>query len=184
MRLTLAILALATATNSLASIDHNLAYDSPSFRVPQLATSRGLVQRRHKRWDYYDGQVSFPYGVASGDPCESPRTFVCVTLIGVDPDSVILWTHPIPSTNDSRPICLEYQISASNTSWSTISSAQVWTTTDIDYSYKVEAGGLSPKKTYYYKFVNCADKGNASPVGRFKTIPVETDEEIDSVSFA
>jgi hypothetical protein len=38
--------------------------------VRSLGTDRGEVQKRHKRWEYYDGEVKFPYGVASGDPCE------------------------------------------------------------------------------------------------------------------
>ena len=76
-----------------------------------------------------------------------------MSLIPVDPDSVILWTHPEPTTTDSRPICLEYQVSASNDSWSVISSGQAWTTTDVDYSWKMEAGGLQPKSVYYYKQV-------------------------------
>ena len=61
-------LALAGAVS--ASIERNLGYDSPSFRAPSLATDRKLVRDLHKRWEYYDGQLSFPYGVASGDPCE------------------------------------------------------------------------------------------------------------------
>ncbi|RSH92955.1 hypothetical protein EHS25_008403 [Saitozyma podzolica] len=155
-----------------ASITHNLAYDSPSFRVRSLGTDRGEVQKRHKRWEYYDGELKFPYGVASGDPW---------------PDSVILWTHPVPSTLDPRPVCLEYQVSPTNgtgESWSTLASGQVWTTSDVDYSYKVEATGLQPKTTYYYRFANCADETNVSPVGRFKTIPEEWDDQVEDVSFA
>ena len=34
------------------------------------------------------------------------------------------------------------------------------------------------------RFVNCADKTNVSPVGRFKTIPEEDDDGVESVSFA
>lgn len=168
----LLLTALLAVAPAFGSITQNLAYDSPSFRVPSLGHDRRDVQRQHKRWEYYDGQVSFPYGVASGDPW---------------PDSVILWTHPLPTdTSDTRPICLEYQVSAYNDTkaWSTVSSGQVWTTTDVDYSYKVEATGLQPKEWYYYRFVNCADSGNVSPVGIFKTIPTEDDEDVDSVSFA
>ncbi|WWD05918.1 hypothetical protein V865_004003 [Kwoniella europaea PYCC6329] len=168
----LALLLLPLASPAVASIIHNRAYDSPSFRAPQLATPRDAVRRNHKRWEYYDGQVKFPYNVASGDP---------------ESDSVILWTHPVPTTNDSRPICLEYQVSQSNDSWSEgdiITSDQVWTTPEVDYSYKVEAKGLQPKSTYYYRFANCADKDNVSPVGRFLTTPVEDDDEIDKLSFA
>jgi len=160
----------ALAGLASASITDNLGYNSPSYKVPSLATRRSEVVTRHKRWVYYDGQVSFPYGIASGDPW---------------PESVILWTHPVPAQNDPRPICLEYQVSTSNSSWDNlVSSNQVWTTTDIDYSYKVEAGGLKPKSTYYYRFVNCADASNVSPVGRFKTIPKDTDDSFDKVSFA
>ncbi|TYJ52803.1 hypothetical protein B9479_006566 [Cryptococcus floricola] len=166
--LTLALLSIAGT--ALASIEGNKAYDSPSHRIPQLAHDREIVERNHKRWEYHDGQLSFPYGVASGDPY---------------PNSVILWTHPVPSTDDSRPVCLEYQVSTSNSSWSElVTSDQVWTTHDVDYSYKVEAVNLEPKQTYFYRFVNCADKDNVSPVGRFKTIPYQDDDDIDSLSFA
>ncbi|WWD16925.1 hypothetical protein CI109_101357 [Kwoniella shandongensis] len=165
--LSLAVLSLAGV--ALASIERNFAYDSPSFRAPRLALRRDLIKRNHKRWEYYDGQLDFPYNVASGDPLW---------------DSVILWTHPVPSTPDPRPVCLEYQVSNSNDTWSDlVTSDQVWTTSDVDYSYKVEAKGLTPKSTYFYRFVNCADKSNASPVGRFKTTPTEDDEDVDKVSF-
>jgi alkaline phosphatase D len=116
------------------------------------------------------------------------------------PESVILWTHPTPADlTDKRPVCLEYQVSASNDSFADlIASGQVWTTADVDYSYKVEPKGLTAKQTYYYRwveacglllcahvrFANCADKNNVSPVGRFKTIPYEDDADVDSVSFA
>ncbi len=68
-------------------------------------------------------------------------------------DSVILWTHPVPEdSSDTRPICLEYQVSSSNDTFSDlVTSGQVWTTKDVDYSYKVEAGGLEPKQTYFYR---------------------------------
>lgn len=67
------------AQGALASIADNLAYNSPSFRVPSLGHDRRAVQHQHKRWEYYDGQVSFPYGVASGDPCTS-SSHRCLTL--------------------------------------------------------------------------------------------------------
>lgn len=69
-----ASLALVFASIASASIADNLAYNSPSFRAPQLAHDRRAIQRNHKRWEYYDGQLSFPYGVASGDPCAYQAT--------------------------------------------------------------------------------------------------------------
>ena len=67
---------IASAALTSASIYNNQAYDSPSTGVRSLSTSRELVEARHrleKKWAYYDGQVTFPYGVASGDPCECRR---------------------------------------------------------------------------------------------------------------
>lgn len=71
------------------------------------------------------------------------------------PESVILWTHPTPADpTDKRPICLEYQVSASNDSFTDlVTSGQVWTTVDVDYSYKVEPTGLEAKQTYFYRCV-------------------------------
>ncbi|WWC85721.1 uncharacterized protein L201_000587 [Kwoniella dendrophila CBS 6074] len=144
------LILLSLIAPALASIENNKAYDSPSYRVLQLATSREFVKRNHKRWEYYDGKVEFPYNVASGDP-----------------------------ESDS------YQVSQSNTSWSNlVTSDQIWTTKDVDYSYKVEAKSLQTKQTYYYRFVNCANKDNISPTGRFKTTPVENDDDVDEISFA
>ncbi|ODO01897.1 hypothetical protein L198_02626 [Cryptococcus wingfieldii CBS 7118] len=112
--LTLALLSIAGT--ALASIEGNKAY----MTRPLIAFLSWPVTR----WEYHDGQLNFPYGVASGDPY---------------PNSVILWTHPVPSTDDFRPVCLEYQVSNSNSSWSElVTSDQVWTTQDVDYSYKVE----------------------------------------------
>jgi hypothetical protein len=70
----LAILLALQGSVVSASIAGNLAYNSPSFRAPQLGHDRRAIQRNHKRWEYYDGQVSFPYNVASGDPCTSLRS--------------------------------------------------------------------------------------------------------------
>nr|XP_019045910.1 hypothetical protein I302_06301 [Kwoniella bestiolae CBS 10118]OCF24840.1 hypothetical protein I302_06301 [Kwoniella bestiolae CBS 10118] len=153
---------------AVASIDNNKAYDSPSFKAPQLAHRRGEIRKNHKRWEYYDGKIDFPWGIASGDPLS---------------DSVILWTHPLPSTEDPRPVCLEYQVSKNPDDWSNIvASDQVWTTQDVDYSYKVEPTGLERKTTYYYRFVNCAHESNVSPVGKFKITPEEDDDEIDKLA--
>lgn len=45
----------------------------------------------------------------------------------------------------------------------------------LDYTIKVEAGGLQPFTSYYYQFTVC-DTNITSPVGRTKTIPNEDDE--------
>ena len=80
----LLLTALLAAAPALGSISQNLAYDSPSFRVPNLGHDRGQLQRQHKRWEYYDGEVSFPYGVASGDPCERSLLPLTSSWLGVN----------------------------------------------------------------------------------------------------
>jgi alkaline phosphatase D len=42
----------------------------------------------------------------------------------------------------------------------------------LDYTVKVDAAGLRPDTTYYYQFIA---QGEASPIGRTRTLPYETD---------
>ncbi|KAK4056502.1 hypothetical protein OIO90_002349 [Microbotryomycetes sp. JL221] len=175
----------ATSTSALPwtdSLKSNLAYRSPSTRVKSLAIDTDHVTKRlGKRWsDTYQGNLSFPYGVASGDPYS---------------DSVILWTNPrkIDSTGASipnawPPICLQWIVSASEndfTKSSMVQNGYVTTTEDVRFSTKVEAMDLKPKTQYYYRFESCEgpDLG-VSPVGSFKTLPEEDDDEIDKLRFA
>lgn len=74
----------------------------------------------------YTGPVSYPYGIASGDPLDS---------------SIILWTHPEPSNAQAQdlPICLTWQISrnAANPTWARreiVKQGTVCTTKDVDWA--------------------------------------------------
>lgn len=114
-------------------------------------------------------------------------------------DSVILWTRIAPSLesdksnitvegnvpfysheteryikDSSNPICLEWKIATDPALTAVVNSGQAFTTSDIDYTVKVEATGLAPFTTYYYQFAICGTS-NASPVGRTKTAPSEDD---------
>lgn len=123
--------------------------------------------------DAYKGNVSFPFGVASGDPY---------------PNSAILWTHPVPQDNSTNlPICLRYQTSKSKTDFSAknlVDDSYAWTTSEVDYSFKVETTGLSPKTQYFYRFFSCHDPSVVSPVGSFKSIPDYDDDSVDSLKLA
>lgn len=123
--------------------------------------------------DAYKGKVSFPYGVASGDPY---------------PESAILWTHPVPEdSNTNLPVCLRYQTSKSKSDWSKenlVDDSYAWTTSEVDYSFKVETANLSPKTQYYYRFFSCHDPSVVSPVGSFKSIPEYNDDQVDSLKLA
>ncbi|KAK4699952.1 alkaline phosphatase D, partial [Phenoliferia sp. Uapishka_3] len=192
--------ALPSTTGS-AAFQSNLAYLSPSTTVSQLQIdTEGVVARLGKRWaDTYQGNLSFPYGVASGDPYS---------------DSVILWTMPrkvdleglyggnawpavcvlCPRSHlPTPPLLLSLSphtcrvVSNSETDFSIASSVQhgyAQSTIDVRFAIKVEATGLAPYTKYYYRFESCegADLG-ASPVGIFKTLPAE-DDEVTSLRLA
>lgn len=120
----------------------------------------------------YKGNMTFPFGVASGDPLD---------------DSAILWTHPVPTEKTTRPICLRYEVSSSKNKWGKeelLDDGYAWTTEDVDYSFKVETTGLKPLQTAYYRFSACHDHSIQSEVGRFRTMPSPDDDKYDSLKLA
>lgn len=74
--LTVATLAASLSTVSSlpragpSAFESNQAYRSPSLTVPELQLDISAVyEGLGKRWtDTYQGELKFPYGVASGDP--------------------------------------------------------------------------------------------------------------------
>ncbi|KAH4002861.1 hypothetical protein HBI56_055290 [Parastagonospora nodorum] len=197
-RITMVLALLTTAclaSLTLASFDANLNYQSPSRRhaglgidVPKVA-KRSLVKRATP-WD--PAQLNFTHGVASGDPY---------------PHSVILWTRIAPSLEHDRsnvtvsgyvdlyshetekyikaspkPICTEYRVGTDRNFSSVVDSGTAYTTSDIDFTIKVEAKNLEPFQTYYYQFTVCGSS-NKSPVGRTKTSPNE-DDSVSKVGLA
>ncbi|KAI1780031.1 PhoD-like phosphatase-domain-containing protein [Hypoxylon cercidicola] len=190
--ISLAIGLLATCVT--ARFDGNLNYASPSRRHSGLGIDVPHVSRRSLKRGaiaYEADELDFTHGVASGDPY---------------PDSVILWTRvapslvsdtsnvtvegPVPLYNhdtetyikaDPSPICVEWTVSPSE-SQDVVSSGEAYTTSDIDYTVKVEASGLEPFTTYNYQFTICgSDK--TSPVGRTKTAP-PADSDVSELKFA
>ena len=97
-----------------------------------------------------------------------------VTVAGTVP----LYSHETEGyvRASTSPICVEYQVSTSEDfNGTTVSHGKAYTTSDIDYTVKVEAKGLSPFTTYYYRF-NVCGSSKQSPVGRTKTSPSEDDD--------
>ncbi|MEO0323867.1 MAG: alkaline phosphatase D family protein [Myxococcota bacterium] len=91
---------------------------------------------------------TFLHGVASGDPFA---------------DSVILWTRVSAQTG---PVEVEWEVAtSSNFFGATTGTATVDESTD--YTLKIEAMGLRPATTYYYRFRVGEDE---SPIGRTKTL--------------
>ncbi|KAI6868168.1 hypothetical protein KC323_g3162 [Hortaea werneckii] len=136
--------------------------------------------------------LNFTHGVASGDPY---------------PDSVILWTRASPNFDNNKsnatvrgtvplynhelleyvytstsPVCVSYAVSTDRNMSNVVSSGRAYTSSDIDYTVKVEAKGLKPWTQYYYQFSICGSD-NKSPLGRTKTTPWRH-QDVDEVSVA
>ena len=75
----------------------------------------------------------------------------------------------------TAPVCVDWQISTSPDMTSPVNSGQAYTSSDIDYTIKVEATKLQPFTQYYYRFSVC-NSTNYSPIGRTKTTPNPGDE--------
>ncbi len=101
----------------------------------------------------------FKHGVASGDP---------------HPHSVILWTRVTP-TPEATPgsgkgpkVSVRWQVAKDRRFTDIVAKGSFTTSAARDHTVKLEAKGLRPRTTYYYRFLY---KGVASRVGRTKTAP-------------
>lgn len=106
------------------------------------------------QWDPEPGPppMAFAHGVASGDP-----------LV----DRVILWTRVSPSASPAM-VDVAYEVS-DHPSFETLTTSGTFSTgPHRDYTVKVDAAGLAPGTTYWYRF---EAEGVVSPVGRTKTLP-------------
>ncbi|RMZ78433.1 hypothetical protein DV738_g3853, partial [Chaetothyriales sp. CBS 135597] len=189
MKHLLAVVPLLAGT-VFASYGSNLNYRSPSLHHPGLGISvRQIVKRNDPGSAFDPASLSFTHGVASGDPY---------------PNSVILWTRvsptfddvsdnstvsglvplynpvPIYHENDERrppsnaPIVVDWVIATDEALTDVVNHGTAFTSSDVDYTVKVEADCLEPFTTYYYQFT-VAGSDNKSIVGRTKTTPKPTD---------
>jgi alkaline phosphatase D len=106
-------------------------------------------------------KVNFEHGVASGDPLK---------------DRVILWTRLTPNDSTAR-LQVTWQIALDDQFKQIVKTDKVTTAASQDFTVKVDATGLIPDQSYFYRFI-FGDK--ISPVGRTKTLPISTSK----VSFA
>ncbi|KAA8893189.1 PhoD-like phosphatase-domain-containing protein [Sphaerosporella brunnea] len=190
----LALAALSLGGVATASFAGNLNYRSPSLNHPDLGISIRKVNKRNNYASTFKASdLKFTHGIASGDPY---------------PDSVILWTRVSPEEDNSHsnvtvsgtvplydhdndryvkvstsPICVEYKVTTDKNLTKIVSHGQVYTSSDVDYTVKVEATGLKPFSTYYYQF-NVCDSSNKSPVGRTKTTPTKNQTLSKGVNLA
>jgi alkaline phosphatase D len=97
-----------------------------------------------------DGDTVFRHGVASGDPLA---------------DRVVLWTRvTVPGASAN----VRWVLARDPTLARVVARGEARTGAARDFSVKVDAGGLEPGTTYYYRF---EASGAQSPIGRTRTLP-------------
>ena len=94
----------------------------------------------------------FRHGVASGDPLA---------------DRVILWTRVTPRAGNG-PQKVSWHVGRNASLTQTVARGDAETGAERDFTVKIDATGLDPATTYYYRF---EANGEQSPVGRMKTLP-------------
>lgn len=101
----------------------------------------------------------FPQGVASGDPLS---------------DSVLLWTRRPPGEGPGgRAARLRCEVSLDPDFHSVVAAADVRLTEANDWTCRVLAAGLRPRRVYWYRFTD--EHGFASRLGRTVTAPSDRD---------
>lgn len=186
---------LLLAGSATASWDGNINYRSPSKRhaslgidMPKvLKRSTGIFKRNANpdapqpgTSSYGASELNFTHGVASGDPW--PTSVILWTRISpmmANDDSNVTVEGTVPLYNHdtdqyiqaaSQRACVNYAVGTDEKLSKVVSKGTAYTSSDIDFTVKVEAQGLKPWTTYYYQFSVCGSS-NKSPVGRTKTTP-------------
>ncbi|KAI9218705.1 PhoD-like phosphatase-domain-containing protein [Blastocladiella britannica] len=155
--------------------EKNLAFKSPIVNKPDLAVKladskkakvaaavQAHVSGFAKAADA--PAVKFSHGVASGDPLAN---------------AVILWTKVVP-TDALSTVTVEYHVATDTDFKNIVKTGAVVTSSEVDFTVKVDATGLQPLTKYFYRFVS---GGVSSPVGKTKTL-MAADANVDSFKAA
>lgn len=95
----------------------------------------------------------FAHGISSGDPLS---------------DAVIIWTRVTPTNPNDGPIEVTWQMDQDPDFKSLSASGTVTTSAASNWTVKVDASGLEPGTSYYYRFQTDI---YTSPVGQTRTLP-------------
>lgn len=117
---------------------------------PRLEADASGVRHTERR-DLY------PQGVASGDP---------------RPDSVLLWTRR-PPAEEGTATRLVVEVATDAAFQHVVSRRTVPIGGDNDWTCRVLAAGLEPRRVYWYRFTD--ERGNGSRIGRTITAPAIDD---------
>ncbi|KAH0370217.1 hypothetical protein KCU65_g2633, partial [Aureobasidium melanogenum] len=174
---------LSFSSVALASWTQNLNYRSPSDHHPGLGISLHKVNKRNVPGTQYSAsQLNFTHGIASGDPYSDSVilwTRVAPMVNSVDDNSTVsgiapLYGHGATLNASTAPVCVQFKVSKSPNFTHVESSGTAYTSSDIDYTVKVEAKNLTAFTRYYYQF-NICGSNKTSPLGRTKTAPDTND---------
>ncbi|MCJ1270167.1 hypothetical protein MMC22_010063 [Lobaria immixta] len=182
---------VACAGVAAASYANNLNYRSPSHNHPGLGVAIHKVNKRHDGSPpLHAAELNFTHGIASGDPY--PHSVILWTRVApksddVDDNSTVSGDVPLynpvpiqeqavekPPPASTAPICVNYKVASDKALTKVVDSGTAYTSSDVDYTLKVEAQKLQPYTQYYYQFQVC-DSDLKSPLGRTKTTPAPDD---------
>lgn len=105
--------------------------------------------------------AQFLHGIASGDPMQ---------------DAVILWTRVTPDS--AGDVKVSWQVASDAAFSQLVTTGEMVTNANRDYTVKVDARGLRAGQNYFYRFMT-GDK--TSVVGKTRTLP---EGEVSSVKLA
>ena len=97
--------------------------------------------------------VEFKYGVASGDPLA---------------DAVIIWTHA-KAAHSNQAVKLRWEVAIDEAFQNISQSGWVECSAKSGFTAKVDAQGLKPNQSYFYRFVHAS--GSVSRIGTTRTLP-------------
>lgn len=127
-----------------------------------LQINSALAQTEYLREKGITDLYPFYHGVASGDPLS---------------DRVILWTRVTDDTLTVDSVLVEWRVATDTTMMNIVSNGSGYAKASKDWTFKVDATGLTENTWYYYDF---RALGHFSLRGRTRTAPVG---DIDSLRF-
>ena len=121
-----------------------------------LTLAHGAVRAQAPRPTWSERRLSYPQGVASGDPTS---------------DSVILWTRRPPLETPATRLFVE--VAEDPGFRRIVAGGEAAISSDNDWTCRFLAAGLRPGREHFYRFVD--EHGHGSRIGRTLTAPADDD---------
>lgn len=111
-----------------------------------------------KKEELHTDRQLFPQSVASGDPTQN---------------KVVLWTRV---ESNEEVVELNWQMATDSLFNNVVENGVALACASNDHTVKIDVGNLDSGTYYYYRFNDA--NGNASPIGRTKTLPTSSEKVI------